>query len=487
MMRSQQRSRCVRDCVLVFVLVLAGCRGDELAAPTGESPRVASVAPRPNPANALAVFVDVQAEHADSVRVLFVEAGAAADTTPPVPLVAGRATVPVLGLRSGARYSAVTEVTGPGGVGRSDSLAFTGGELPELLRGVTITTTGAGSPGLNLTALSLGGAALFALAFDSTGSVRWYREFDDPRAGGELKQQPNGNFTIYIGASFGSQPVPGYYVEFSPTGDSLRAFTAPSPLYTDNHELWITGSGAGERIHLFGYDHRVTDITPFGGSADASLAGHSLVRLRPDGSTEFVWSAWDHLSLTDWIEPPFPGPVDPDEPDFDHPNALSFDRDSNYIVSWRNLGTITKLDAHTGAILWQLGGVHNQFTFVGDPLGGFSAQHYARILPDGHLLLYDNGERHQPAETRAAEYSLDTLAKTATLVWQYHHTPPIFTPFVGSAQRLGDGATLVGFGMAGVATEVGTDGTARWEATVQVNGAPAFMYRVLRIESLYGR
>jgi hypothetical protein len=303
MMRSQQRSRCVRDCVLVFVLVLAGCRGDELAAPTGESPRVASVAPRPNPANALAVFVDVQAEHADSVRVLFAEAGAAADTTPPVPLVAGRATVPVLGLRSGARYSAVTEVTGPGGVGRSDSLAFTGGELPELLRGVTITTTGAGSPGLNLTALSLGGAALFALAFDSTGSVRWYREFDDPRAGGELKQQPNGNFTIYIGASFGSQPVPGYYVEFSPTGDSLRAFTAPSPLYTDNHELWITGSGAGERIHLFGYDHRVTDITPFGGSADASLAGHSLVRLRPDGSTEFVWSAWDHLSLTDWIEP----------------------------------------------------------------------------------------------------------------------------------------------------------------------------------------
>jgi len=53
-------------------------------------------------------------------------------------------------------------------------------------------------------------------------------------------------------------------------------------------------------------------------------------------------------------------------------------------------------------------------------------------------------------------------------------------------QRLGDGATLVGFGMAGVATEVGPDAMPRWEATLTVNGAPAFMYRVVRIGSLYG-
>jgi hypothetical protein len=472
---------------VVVLLLAAACRGDEVAAPTGDLPRVASVAPRPNPANALAVFVDVQADHADSARILYAEAGGRADSTPRVPLVAGRGVVPVLGLRSGATYNGVAEVVGPGGAAHSDSVAFAAGSLPELLRGVTITTTGTGSSGLNLTALSLGGAALFAFAFDSAGTVRWYREFDDPRAGGELKPQPNGNFTLYIGASFGSQPVPGYYVEFSPTGDSLRAITAPAPLYTDNHELWITGSGAGERIHLFGYDHRVTDITAFGGPADASLAGHSLVRLRPDGSTEFVWSAWDHLSISDWIEPPFPGPVDPDQPDFDHPNAIAFDRDSNYIVSWRNLGTITKLDAHTGAIIWRLGGTQNQFTFVNDPLSGFSAQHSPKVLPNGHLLLYDNGERHQPAETRAVEYAIDTVAKTATMVWEYHHSPPIFTPFVGSVQRLADGATLVGFGMAGVATEVAPDGTPRWEATVQVGGAPGFMYRVMRIGSLYGR
>ena len=473
-------------CVVLFVLV-AGCRGDEIAAPRStEGPRVASVATRPNPANALAVFVDVTADRADSVRIVYAEPGARADTTPRVPVVQGRATVPVLGLRSGATYRGVAQVVGPGGPGLSDSVAFAGGPLPELLQGVSITTTGAASSGLNLTALSLGGTTLFAFAFDSTGAVRWYREFDDPRAGGELKQQPNGNYTIYIGASFGSQPVPGYYEEFSPTGDSLRSFMAPSPLFTDNHELWITGSGAGERIHLFGYSHRITDITAFGGPANASLAGHSIVRMRPDGSTEFVWSAWDHLSLSDWIEPPFPGPVDPDEPDFDHPNALAFDLDSNYIVSWRNLGTVTKIDAHSGDIIWRLGGVHNQFTFVGDPLNGFSAQHSPRILPNGHLLLYDNGERHQPAETRAVEYALDTTAKTARLVWQFHHNPPIFTPFVGSVQRLGDGATLVGFGMAGVASEVGADGMPRWEAAVTVGGAPAFMYRVLRIGSLYG-
>ena len=57
-----------------------------------------------------------------------------------------------------------------------------------------------------------------------------------------------------------------------------------------------------------------------------------------------------------WIEPPRPDPVNPEQPDYDHPNAIGFDRDGNYIVSWRNLGQVTKIDAQTGQVLWRLGG-----------------------------------------------------------------------------------------------------------------------------------
>ena len=52
-------------------------------------------------------------------------------------------------------------------------------------------------------------------------------------------------------------------------------------------------------------------------------------------------------------------------------------------------------DGHRpGDVVWRLGGERNEFTFVGDPLGGFCAQHDAPDpRPTAHLLLFDNGAR----------------------------------------------------------------------------------------------
>lgn len=470
--------------LLVTVAVVA-CSGEDVTAPPVPTARVISATATASSRNALAAFVRVAAVGADSARVLFRAVDGSLDSTPMYPLARSAAAVPVLGLRPETAYRGVVEISGAGGFARSDTVSFSSAALPELLKRITISTTGVSS-GLTLTALQLAGTALLAFAFDSAGTIRWYRQFDDPRAGGELKQQPNGNFTIYIGASFGSQRTPGYYLEFTPAGDSVRAIHAPPSLYMDNHEVWVTGnSDATERIHLFAYDHRPTDLTALGGQRRADLAGHYLLRLRPNGALEFAWSGWEHLSVSDWIEPPRPGPVDVDQPDFDHPNALAFDRDSNYIVSFRNLGEIAKIDAISGEVIWRLGGANNQFTFLNDPLGGFSAQHSPKILPNGHLLVYDNGTRHQPQETRAVEYALDLPARTATMMWEFRHDPLIYTPFVGSVERLADGTTLIGYGTAGHATEVSADGGVRWEADILADGQPAFVYRVMRLGSLY--
>ena len=392
--------------------VAGACSGGDLASPPADPPaspppapvRIDSLTVVPNMTNTLAASIAVVAQAAESARVVFAAPGGPADSTPSVALAGGRGTVQVLGLRSGVGYRGVVQVSGAAGRAESDSVSITGGELPEALRNVSLATSGTGTRGSTIATLALGGT-LFALAFDSAGAIRWYRgfAFDGPQATGDLKQQASGNFTLFIGATTGSQPVPGHYVEFSPSGDSLRTLAAPAPLYTDNHELLITGSGADERFHLFGYDRRSADLSAVGGPDAAEVAGHSVLRLLPDGSSEFAWSGWDHLGVEDWIEPPAPDPASPVAQDFDHPNSLAFDRDGNYIVSWRNLGEVTKIDAGTGDVLWRLGGAHNQFSFVGDPLEGFSAQHYARILPDGHLLLYDNGTRHQPQETRVVE------------------------------------------------------------------------------------
>src|SRR5438309_9529927 len=107
------------------------------------------------------------------------------------------------------------------------------------------------------------------------------------------------------------------------------------------------------------------------------------------------------------------------------------------------MGEITKIDRRTGEIIWRLGGRNNQFAIMNDPLGGFSAQHSVRVLDNGNLLLYDNGLRHSPLQSRAVDYRLDTDAKTATMVWQYRRVPPDFTPFLGYAHRDQNGNTPI--------------------------------------------
>jgi outer membrane protein assembly factor BamB len=280
------------------------------------------------------------------------------------------------------------------------------------------------------------------------------------------------------------EQVSGHYVEFTPAGDSVRAITVSPPRYLDNHDLWITrGPDGSDRFHFFTYDFRTADLRPIGGAAGVRLAGHQLVRTRADRSVEFEWNAWDRLAIEEWVELPRPDPSDSVGRDFDHPNSLAFDRDGNYIVSFRNLAQVMKIDAKSGEILWRLGGLKSDFSILDDPFGGFSAQHSATILPDGNLLLYDNGTSHQPPETRAVEYALDSAAGTARLVWEHRQQPPVYTQAVGSVQRLASGNTLVGYGWIGRASEVGADGSVKWAAELMVDGQPALVYRLVRISS----
>jgi hypothetical protein len=468
--------------------VAAACDKTDLAqAPSVVGPRISAVVVAPNPNSVLSALVTFRAEQADSARVLFAGRNLPLDSTPYFKVHPGTDTIPILGLRPSATYHQLVQVIGPSGATSSDTVFYTTGALPELLQHLAITTTGTGGPGLTLTSAQVGGHTVVAFAFDSAGTIRWYREFagDEP-VSGDLKLQANGHFTLYRGLSFGSQHVPGEYIEFTGAGDSIRSITVAQPRYLDNHELLLTtGPDGQERQHFFEYDHRPVDLSFVGVQATIPVAGHHLVRLRSDGTTEFEWSAWDHVAPTEWIEPPPPDPLNPGEPDYDHPNSLGFDRDGNYIVSFRHLGQIMKLNFTTGDIMWRLGGAQNQFTFVNDPLNGFSAQHSARIMSNGNLLLYDNGTRHNPPESRAVEYALDTTAKTATLVWQFRHSPIIYTPYVGLVQRLANGNTVVAYAQAGHVTEVGADASVRWEADIKVDGQPAFCYRLSRIVSLY--
>lgn len=177
--------------------------------------------------------------------------------------------------------------------------------------------------------------------------------------------------------------------------------------------------------------------------------------------------------------------------DYAHINSVQETADGNLLVSLRHLSAVLKIDWRTddgdgrGGIIWRLGGRDSDFAFVNDPWPtGPCAQHTATELPDGHILIFDNGSSSayqrlcvDPADpwgpaaarpiTRVTEYALDTAAGTATLM---RDVAPAhrFTRFGGSAARLANGNTLLGWSVtrAAVATEVSPTGEVLWELRI---------------------
>ena len=449
-------------------------------------PRI--VAAVPAAGNVLTARVTLAVPGLDSARVIYQSAQDGVHWTPARRVTGDSVTLVVAGMRQGDNYRFQVEGWHAGALSLGDTTRFITDSVPEPLRSLHYDlTVGAGTDGFILLPMLLG-TTPYLVVLDGAGQVRWYLDTSPYYPVGppaDIQQLPNGHLVAYLGGTRGWDPIFGRFCEFDLEGHLVRSYTAPAPLYTDNHDLIVQfADSVPVAAIFFGYDIRSTDLTAVGGAANVALAGHQLLRQRLDGSTGFFWNAWDHLTLAEWVEEPQTAKL-ASSGDFDHPNTVAIDLDSNYVVSWRNLGLVTKIDARTGAILWRWGGLTNQFTFVNDPEGLFSGQHSVRVLPDGNYLIYDNGLRHVPPETRIAEYRLDPTALTATLVWEYHHSPPLYTPFLGRVARLTTGNTFIGWGGAGIVQEVAPDKATVWEAALSYQGTAVTFYRAEPVPDLY--
>ena len=112
----------------------------------------------------------------------------------------------------------------------------------------------------------------------------------------------------------------------------------------------------------------------------------------------------------------------------------------------------TKVDRTTGNILWKLG------------KEVLAQQHFPHELPNGNLLIFDNGAHRQHT---ALNYSrvIEVDRQTQNIVWEYTDNPPqnFFSPYISGAQRLPNGNTLITEGSFGRLFEVTSDGEVVWE------------------------
>jgi hypothetical protein len=262
--------------------------------------------------------------------------------------------------------------------------------------------------------------------------------------------QPGGDLTYFDEAG-------GNYMAMDSTYAVVDSFRADG-YTTDLHELRRLPDG---HVLLLADDPETVNMSQIvpGGSPAAKVLGVILQELDTNKNVVFEWRSWDHYQITDatdWGPPPLI--------DYVHANSIAIDTDGTLLLSCRHMDEITKISRRTGAIIWRLGGKHNQFQFIGDPIG-FSHQHDVRILPTGDMTVFDNGNGHVPRFSRALEYRLDQRRKTATLVWQFRHSPDVYSGAMGDVERLPNGNTLIGWGFANPAvTEVTPDGQVVYEA-----------------------
>jgi hypothetical protein len=241
---------------------------------------------------------------------------------------------------------------------------------------------------------------------------------------------------------------------------------------TNNHDYIILPNG---HSILFGYDQRRVDMSKIisKGFTNALVTGDIIQELDKDKKLVFQWSTWDYLKLTDSYTDLLAKNIDPF-----HINSVCSDFEGNLIVSFRNSSQIIKINHNDGSIIWRLGGRNNEFTFIGEHDENFpqyfSFQHDARLLPNGNLTLFDNGITHNPEYSKAVEYKIDEVNKTATLVWEYRHNPDIFTSTMGNVQRLSNGNTFICWSSAtyddyAFATEVHPDNSMALEINIPNN------------------
>ncbi|MFA6469907.1 MAG: aryl-sulfate sulfotransferase [Bacteroidota bacterium] len=292
----------------------------------------------------------------------------------------------------------------------------------------------------------------YILIADNSGNILKYKKFT--QAESNFKVLPNGMLAFSENSR---------HIVTDTALTLIDTFKCGNGYTADSHDFLLLPNG---HSLLLAYDSQPVDMSLIvpGGNPNATVIGTIIQELDASKNVVFQWRSWDYLPITSsYIN------LTTKTVDYSHGNALEIDRDGNIYIVLRHTSNVVKINRLTGNIMWILGGKQNDFTFINEhefnSPNYFSYPHNMSILPNGNITLFDNGDQHTPMYSRGVEYALDEKAKTVTMVWEYRHTPDIYTASGGSVQRLPNGNTIVGWSRGGstngmpVFTEVRPDST----------------------------
>ena len=191
----------------------------------------------------------------------------------------------------------------------------------------------------------------------------------------DLKLQPNGHYSVARGSGNPAYPDASI-IELDEQFREVASYQTVDLGHTDGHDSILLDDGSR---YLLAYEDDGT------GRLDA-IVQHI------DAAGDVLFS-WDSKALAGET-------VAGSDPDYAHINSIQVMEDGNLLLSFRHLSAVLKIARHDGGgfeegdVMWKLGGRDSDFDFetaAGEPDVGPCAQHTATELPNGHIMVFDNG------------------------------------------------------------------------------------------------
>lgn len=280
---------------------------------------------------------------------------------------------------------------------------------------------------------------------DNTGKfVRWNRLPEFPF---DIKQLADGRFGYTVFQSAGTGALASSRTVVLDT--NLRPVQELSVGFGKNmamHDFILLPNG--NRLMLI-QEVVTVDMTQYlpNGNPAAQVTQALVQEVEPSGAVVFQWRSLDHFPVTATYEDLTAAAIR-----YIHNNSIWVDDDGHLLLSCRHASAVLKVHRETGEVLWILGGKLNQFTFQNEESAYapnyFSYQHHVVRLPNGNITMFDNGTQKNPQFSRGVEYALDEQNKTCTKVWEYRHSPDIYTSLQGAMETLPDGHRVIAWGSA---------------------------------------
>ena len=244
---------------------------------------------------------------------------------------------------------------------------------------------------------------------------------------------------------------------------------------TNRHDMTLLDDGNYLLMAYEPVDRDLSDLT-FGTFGTSVRMRDSAIQIRtPDGTPLLTWSSHDAIPFED-CKPTFP----PSHPEYAHLNTLQM-VDGHIVASFRGCNTVLRIDpddTSSHKVVWRLGLTNltdeqwdglgkgpAPLNIIGDDEGQFCGQHGSALLPNGHLLLYDNwvscmddpwlGTQLRPRPggeySRAVEYALDVDNGEAVFLRDHSlgGTRSRRGAIHGHVEALPNGDWLIGWGRGG--------------------------------------